>query len=88
MLTDCLRSFALGFQALRLMGLERRGHRFVHGVIADDLQQRPALGRRRPEVEQPAGRLVGQHDSLPPVDRDHAFDHPAQHGRLPVVTSG
>ena len=68
--------------------VERSGDRFVHGVIADHFQQRPALGSRRAEIEQPAGGLVGQHDPLPGIHRDHAFDHSAQHGRLPIARSG
>ena len=73
------------FEPLRFAGGERGRHGFVDGVIANHFQQRPAFGGRRAKIEQPAGGLVGQHDPLPRVDGDHAFDHAAQHGRLPIA---
>ena len=34
------------------------------------------------------GRRVGEQHSLPPIDRDHALDHPAEHGGLSFVARG
>ncbi len=71
---------AVGLEALRLAGRKTGGNGGVQGVIANDFEQRPAFDIRGVKVKQPAGGRVRQHDSLPWIDGDDAFNHAAQHG--------
>ena len=81
-------AFLRRFQPLRLPRGECRADGFFERVIADHFQEPPPFDQRRPKVEQPPGRGVRKQHPLAPIDRDHAFDHAAEHGGLPLVAGG
>ena len=73
---------AIGFKSLRFAGGESVRDSRVKCVVADDFEQRAAFDGDGLEAVQPAGCGVGENDAEALVDRDDAFDHAAERGRL------